>query len=267
MDTGNHRSDTALRHLIGQLDPDESEVQEQMRRLKKIIADGGRTPADEVYGGVPEVMDFGTLLELAVFEPKEADLEYPARLLALHSAWPSLRAAVAMVTRRSRSLMPDHLALHVDGWSCRLPTSSDTPDERERLLRELRVHVDDETSASVRTVAPLWPRILGGLACALLGVLLGLWQQGGVGGVVIAVSLFVLLYAVWGVVSVPVRRLLIRQDGARRRSRAADDLTAAFDQHDALMHQWQSGLATAARFGSWSPSPGYGSVPRQADAP
>ncbi|WP_137231639.1 TMEM198/TM7SF3 family protein [Streptomyces sp. BPSDS2] len=266
-DTENHRSDAALRHLIGQLDPDESEVQEQMRRLKRIIADGGRTPADELSGGVTDPTDFGTLLEQAVFEPKAADLEYPARLLALHSAWPSLRAAVAMLTRRSRSLVPDHLDLHVDGWSCQLPTSSDSPDERERLLRELGTYLDDRTSASIRAVAPLWPRILGGLACALLGVMLGLWLEGSGGGVVITVALFVLLYAVWGVVSVPVRRLLIRQDGTRRRIRAAADLTAAFDQHAALMQQWQSGLAAAARFGSWSPSPGYGSVPRQADAP
>lgn len=218
-------------------------------------------------GGVADVTDFGALLELAVFEPEAADLEYPARLLALHSAWPSLRTAVAMLTRRSRSLVPEHLALHVDGWSCQLTTPSDTPDERERLLRELVTYMDDRTSASVRAVAPLWPRILGGLACALLGVMLGLWLQGSVGGIVITLSLFVLVYAVWGVVSVPVRRLLIRQDGARRRIRAAADLTAALDQHDALMHQWQSGLAAAARFGSWSPSPGYGSVPRQADAP
>ncbi|MEV7460914.1 hypothetical protein [Streptomyces rubiginosohelvolus] len=266
-DTGNHRSDTALRHLIGQLDPDESEVQEQMRRLKRIIADGGRTPADEMSGSVTDVTDFGTLLELAVFEPEEVDLDYPARLLAVHSAWPSLRTAVAMLAHRSRSLVPDQLALHVDGWSCQLTTSSETPDERERLLRELGAYVDDRTSASVRAVAPLWPRILGGLACALLGVMLGLWLQGSMGGIVITVSLFVLLYAVWGMVSVPVRRLLIRQDGDRRRVRAAADLTAAFDQHDALMYQWQIGLAAAVRFGSWSPSPGYGSVPRQADAP
>ncbi|MFQ6850497.1 serine/threonine-protein kinase [Streptomyces sp. 35M1] len=44
-DTGNHRSDTALRHLIGQLDPDESEVQEQIegRALTHFMGEG--TPA------------------------------------------------------------------------------------------------------------------------------------------------------------------------------------------------------------------------------
>ncbi|MFF4950267.1 hypothetical protein [Streptomyces chattanoogensis] len=256
---GNHGTDIALNHLISQLDPDESRMHEQMERLRAIIEHGGDTEAaaaDFKAPKEPETIDFQTLLERAVFEPGTVHLGYPARLLALHSAMPTLRPAVTAMKEKSESLLPEHLTLTVEGWSCQVPTTPTTPDSRQHAVNDLRKYLERRTVAVIGSVAPMWPRVLTCYALAAACAFLAVFLNGAAGSLAKVLTVLLLAYAVWGVAHVPFRRHQLREDGTRRRAEGTAELKKALGQHTHLFQQWRAGLTSATQWNNWSPAAG-----------
>ncbi|WP_043264052.1 hypothetical protein [Streptomyces sp. CT34] len=256
---GSHGTDIALNHLISQLDPDESRMHEQMERLRAIIEHGGDTEAaaaDFKAAKEPETIDFQALLERAVFEPGTVRLGYPARLLALHSAMPSLRPAVTAMKEQSESLFPEHLTLTVDGWSCQVPTAPTAPDSRQQAVNDLRKHLERRTIAVIGSVAPMWPRVLTCFTMAAACAVLAVFLHGAAGSLTKVLTVLLLTYAVWGVAHVPFRQHQLREDGTRRRAESTAELKKALGQHTRLFQQWRAGLTAATHWNDWSPAAG-----------
>lgn len=260
-----HRTDIALSHLISQLDPDERQMREQMERLRAIIQHKGDTATaseEPLETEETDAVDFETLLEQAVFSPESAGLGYPARLLALHSAWPSLRPAVIALAQHSQALLPGHFTLTLNDWSTQLPAEPTAPGTRQRLVAELRGHLERRTDTAVVSVAPLWKRIAACFTASMASVVLALFLGGAVGHLVEILAVLLLSYAGWGVVRVPFRRHQLREDGARRRTESTAELKGALSQHALLLEQWRAGLAAASQWSSWSPPAGEKSKPQ-----
>ena len=124
-------ADSALDHLIDQLEPDEAELRERMAWLRALIKHEGDTESAAAAAAESdqddERLDFATLLARAVFEPEFLQLGPQARQLALISVWESVRASAASMARTSRALIPPEITLSVEGWSCAYPTSPSCP--------------------------------------------------------------------------------------------------------------------------------------------
>lgn len=254
---GEHRTSAALSHLINQLDPDESRMQEQMDRLRSVIrhrGDMGAASADFPDADDAVAVDFQALLERAIFEPESVSLGYPARLMVLHSAWPSLRLAVTTLAEQSGELLPEKLTLAADGWACQLPADPVGSEISDRLIGELQGYLERRTEESIKSVVPVWTRIascfVAALACSALVVVLDGWTSS------LAKLLAVLLFggAIWGLAHVPVRRHLMREDGTRFKTENTALLKVALGQQAQMLRQWKSGLAAAAQSSSWSPA-------------
>ncbi|MFE0377153.1 hypothetical protein ACFW1M_16540 [Streptomyces inhibens] len=256
---GGRGMDIALNHLISQLDPDESRMHEQMGGLHAIIEHQGDTEAATAAfkaAKEPEKVDFQALLERAIFEPRAVHLGYPARLLALHSAMPTLRPAVTALKEQSESLLPEHLTLTVDGWSCQVPTAPTTPESRQQAVSDLRRHLERRTTAAIGSVAPIWPRVFTYFIMAAACAVLALFFDGVAGSLAKVLTVLLLAYAAWGVAHVPFRQHQLRENGARRRTESTAELKKALGQHTRLFQQWRASLTAATHWDDWSPAAG-----------
>lgn len=248
-------TDSALDHLIDQLETDESELQTRMAGLHALIDHEGDLAAASKSGGVqePEALNFGTLMEQAVFEPTQLSLGTAGRQLALSCVWDSIQQASLALADQSRSLMPATITLKVEDWSCAIPTRPSSPFSGDRAKHELVEHVERRTLARIESVVPLWTLTWG---CTVLAVLDGVLLAMITAGAALFCALLVLLVctALWGLAHVPFRRHSLREDGARRRTEGLAVLTQALHEAEELLDEWQHGLAAAEELASWTPS-------------
>ncbi len=253
---GGHRTDIALNHLIGQFDPDENQMYEQMEQLRAIIHHRGDTEAATEFSdsATNHEVNFQSILERAIFEPESVNLGYPARLLSMHSTWSSLRSAVAAISETSEAVFPDRLTLSVDSWTCQLPAVPVSPGEGQQLIAELQGHLEYRTDAAVNSVRPLWPRILTLAVAALAFGGLALFLGGLAAGLAAAAAALLVGSAAWGVLRVPLHRRQLREDGVRRRAESTAQLAGALREHSQLLRQWRAGLTTATHLKTWSPA-------------
>lgn len=259
MHTPGSRTDIAFNHLIGQLDDDEREMNEQMERLRSIIGNGGQEPEPSLknlfsFSPTERANDFQRVLKDAIFEPESVELSYPARLLSLHSTWQSLRSAVFAAAEQSAAALPSALTITVDSWSCSLPADPLPPETTQHLLRDYRKHLEKSTDDAVSSVNPLWPRIFSFAAAAAIAGGLALFLGGAGAALATTASMGLIGAAAWDMIRVPWHRQRLRDDATRRQIAGGTQLTRAFTQHSRLMREWRECLTAVERLEAWSPA-------------
>ncbi|GGW79042.1 hypothetical protein [Streptomyces lomondensis] len=252
-------TDSALDHLIDQLEPDEAEHRERMIRLRALIKHDGDAEAAAAAvdegGQDKERLDFVTLLARAVFEPEFLGLGTAARKLALISVWESVRASAASMARTSRALIPPEITLSVEGWSCAYPTDSSSSFDAIAAADHLVRHVERRTRRQIESIGPAWT--MTATAAALAAVCMGAHTWYAVTGpfsvVLVVLTVVCSLAALGGVAHAPLRRRSLREAGERQRANAAYALTRAVGELENLLDDWRHGLRSADLLDEWHP--------------
>jgi hypothetical protein len=253
-----HYTDSALDHLIDQLEADESELQDRMARLRALIdnegdAEAAAASADESTQE-NERLDFVALLERAVFQPELLQLGVPARRLALDCVWESVRTAAVLMARTSRSLLPAKIILSVEDWSCEYSTDPSRVFDVVRAADDLTEHVERRTREQVESIVPAWT--LTGGACFLAAVDGALIVPFVSGGFILMFSVLMgalILVGLGGIAHVPFRKRSVREAGDRQRLYAAHVLGQAVVELNALLDDWRIGLRSSVALEEWSP--------------
>ncbi|MFC8094633.1 hypothetical protein [Streptomyces sp. NPDC057301] len=252
-----HHVESALERLINQLEPDEADIKEKMRRLERIIEhEGDLRAAEEAHelslGPDGEPVTFMTLLDQAVFEPAAARLGPPARRMALRAIWPSLEVAAARVVADSRNHLPHHITLSIAGWSCTVPTDPQRMVEPGPLVDDLAAYFERRTQRQSEAVVRRWPRVCASLAIgALTGGLVVPFVEGAWLGMFLLVTLVMIGWAAWEIYGVPVRRRHVRQQGDQLRHEAVTKLAKALEQREGFFEEWHASMESLAALTLW----------------
>ncbi|MGW7244308.1 hypothetical protein [Streptomyces sp. NPDC054804] len=247
-------TDSALDHLIDQLESDESEIQERMTGLRTLIGNGGEAVAEDDTPQDNERIDFVTLLERAVFQPELLQLGVPARRLALDCIWESVCAATMSMARTSRSLLPVTISLSVGDWSCEYSTDPSQAFDVFRAADDLTNHVEQRTHEQIESIVPAWSLTAGACALAAVdGALIVPFVSGGFILMFSIVMCVLILVGLAGIAHVPFRRRSVREAGERQRRYAAQLLGRAVAELNVLMDEWRKGLRSSAVLEEWRP--------------
>ncbi|WP_158684991.1 hypothetical protein [Streptomyces sp. LaPpAH-108] len=245
---GGGHAESALDRLIEQLEPDEADMREKMRRLERVIEHEGdleKATAAHRSSLAPDAapVAFMTLLDQAVFEPDDVPLGEPARHMALRVVWPGLENAAQRFVADSRQRLPPHLTLRIAGWKRTVPTDSRTPVQPGPLVDELATHLERQTQAQSDAVVRRWPRVV---AAVVMGVVAGALVVPFVDGMsqwmfgLLALALFG--WAIWEFWSVPFRKKQVRDQGDRLRHEAVTTLSQALRQREEFFEDWRDAM-------------------------
>ncbi|WP_328413849.1 hypothetical protein OG542_25950 [Streptomyces violaceus] len=254
-------AESALDHLIDQLEPDEAELQERMARLRALIKHAGDVDAAEATAeeSAPEDerLDFATLLARAVFEPDALHLGAPARRFALNCVWESVRASAASMARTSHSLIPPAITLSVEGWSCAYSTHPSSSFDVAEAAARLARHLESRTLKQVESIVPAWTMAATAVALAMACVAANTWYVSGpLYGVLTALAVVFGVLALAGVAQAPLRKHSLREAGRRQRAYAAHVLTQAAGELENLLADWRHGLRSSDILHEWHPGKG-----------
>ncbi|GAA3096377.1 hypothetical protein GCM10017687_03740 [Streptomyces echinatus] len=253
---GNH-VESALERLINQLEPDEADIREKMRRLERVIEHGGDLEAatrahESSFGPDTQPVTFMELLDQAVFEPDEAQLGPPARRMALRAIWPSLEHAANRVVTDSRHHLPHHITLSVAGWSSTVPTDPQLLVEPGPLVNDLTSHIKQQTQAQSDAVVRRWPRVccalvIGGFSGSLVVPFVdGAWQ-----GLFLLLTLGMVSWVIWEIWSVPLRKKHVNEQGDRLRNESVATLAKALDQREDFFEEWHEAMKQLTALTLW----------------
>ncbi|MGW0837917.1 hypothetical protein [Streptomyces prunicolor] len=240
--------DSALERLINQLEPDEADLREKMRRLERVIEHGGDLEAakrahESSIGPNAEPVTFMALLDQAVFEPDEAPLGPPARRMALQAIWPSLEQAANRVVADARHHLPHRITLSVAGWSCTVPTDPQLLVEPDPLVNGLIAHIKQQTQVQSDAVVRRWPRVWCALAIGgFIGSLVvpfvdGVWQ-----GLSLLLTLGMVSWVAWEIWSVPLRKKHVTEQGDQLRNESVATLAKALAQCEDFFEEWHEAM-------------------------
>ncbi|MCH5671575.1 hypothetical protein [Streptomyces gilvus] len=252
-------ADSALDHLIDQLEPDEAELQERMARLRALIKHGGdveaaAAAADESQQDI-ERLDFATLLERAVFQPELLQLGVPARRLALDCVWESVRATAASMAQTSRSLLPAVVTLSYGDWTCEYSTASAATFDAAGAADELARHVEQQTREQIESIVPSWTLTMASAALALGCMAANVWYPSDSTSVLFLVlAVLFTTMALGGVAHVPLRKHNRRTAGDKQQAHAWYVLQQAAHELEDLLADWRHGLASAQTLTEWRPN-------------
>lgn len=252
-----HYAESALERLINQLEPDEADMRERMRRLERVIEHGGDLEAAEAahemsLGPDAEPVTFKVLLDQAVFEPATARLGAPARRMALRAIWPGLEHAANRIVAASRHHLPQHVTLSIADWSCTVPTDPQRMVEPGSFLDDLSAHIEQQTQEQSDAVVRRWPRIRGALLTGTLTASLvvpfveGVWQ-----GLFLLVALVMFGWAAWEFCGVPLRRKHVLDQGDRLQHEAVATLAQALDQREDFFEEWHESMKELTALTMW----------------
>ncbi|MFG2569942.1 hypothetical protein ACGFR6_31520 [Streptomyces sp. NPDC048567] len=240
--------ESALERLIDQLEPDEADMRERMRRLERVIEHGGDLEAaDRAHessvspDGAPIALM--ELLDQAIFEPDEVRLSQPARRMALRAIWPDLEEAAQRLVTASRNRLPRHITLSVAGWDCSVPTDPQMMVQSGRVVDELDTHIERQTQVRSDAVARRWPRVIGALVIGAFTLALVVpFVDGAARWFFALLTIGLFTGAVWEFGSVPFRRRRVRDHGDQLRHEAVATMDKALRQCKDLLEDWQDAV-------------------------
>ncbi|MFG3242413.1 hypothetical protein [Streptomyces sp. NPDC048157] len=254
--TGRH-VESALERLIDQLEPDEADMREKMRRLERVIEHGGDLKAADRAHEVSLTPDatpvsLMTLLDQAIFEPDEVRLGQPARRMALHAIWPALESAAQRFVALSRQGLPHHITLRVAGWSCTVATDPRIAVEPGPLIEELATHIEQETRVQSEAVVRRWPRVILALVIGILtGVLVVPFVDGMSRWIYLLLAFGMFTWMIWEIWSVPLRKKHVRDQGNWLRNDAVTTLSRALRQSEDFFEDWHEGMGKLTSLIQW----------------
>ncbi|GGL33569.1 hypothetical protein GCM10010095_18610 [Streptomyces anthocyanicus] len=252
--------ESALERLIDQLEPDEADMREKMRRLERVIEHGGDlVAADRAHessvGPDAAPVALMTLLDKAVFEPDEVRLGQPARRMALRAIWPDLEEAAQRLVTASRERLPRHITLSVAGWDCSVPTDPQLMAQPGQLVDELATHIERQTQVRSDAVVRRWPRVIAALVIGTFTLALVVpFVDGAARWIFALLTIGLFTGAGWEFGSVPFRRKRVRDQGARLRHEAVATLDRALRQCGDLLEDWHDAVEHLDLLTRWGES-------------
>lgn len=239
---------SALERLIEQLDPDEADMRERMRRLERVIEHGGDLEAADRAHESSVALDAApvalmTLLDQAVFEPDEVRLGQPARRMALRAIWPDLEEAAQRLVAVSRSHLPRYITLSVAGWDCSVPTSPQSRVRSGQIVNELATRIEQQTQVRSDAVVRRWPRVISALVIGAFTLALVVPFVDGAARwffTLLTVGLFA--GAAWEFTNVPFRRRRVRDQGDALRHEAVTTMEKALSQCEHFLEDWHDAM-------------------------
>lgn len=245
---GGAHVESALERLIDQLEPDEGDMREKMRRFERIIEYGGDLEAAGRAHDASLALDTApvtlmTLLDQAVFDPDEVRLSQSARRMALHAIWPGLEEAAQRFVTSSEDRLPRHITLTIGAWSCSVPTDKRLMVEPGRLVDELASRIEQQTRGQSDAVVRRWPRVIAALGIgALTGALLVPFIDGTARWIFTLLTIGMFTWASWEMWSVPLRKRRVRDQGIRLRHEAVTTLASALRQCEEFFEDWRDAV-------------------------
>ncbi|MGM9337578.1 hypothetical protein [Streptomyces murinus] len=252
--------ESALERLIDQLEPDEADMREKMRRLERVIEHGGDLVAADRAHESPLAPDAApvalmTLLDQAVFEPDEVQLGQPARRMALRAIWPDLEEAAQHLVTASRDRLPRHITLSVAGWDCSVPTDPQLMVQPGRLIDELATHIERQTQVRSDAVVRRWPRVIAALVIGTFTLALVVpFVDGAAQWIFALLTIGLFTGAGWEFGSVPLRRRRVRDQGDRLRHEAVATMDKALRQCENLLEDWHEAVEQLDLLTRWGES-------------
>ncbi|MGW7359702.1 hypothetical protein ACWGI0_24490 [Streptomyces sp. NPDC054802] len=252
--------ESALERLIDQLEPDEADMRERMRRLERIIEHGGDlVAADRVNESSvsPDAAPVAlmTLLDQAVFEPDEVRLGQPARRMALRAIWPDLEEAAQRLVTTSRDRLPRHITLSVAGWDCSVPTDPRPMVQPSQLVNELATHIERQTQVRSDAVVRRWPRVIAALVIGTFTLALVVpFVDGAARWLFALLTIGLFTGAGWEFGSVPFRRRRVRDQGDRLRHEAVATMDKALRQCEDFLEDWHDAVEQLDLLTRWGES-------------
>ncbi|WP_406740099.1 hypothetical protein [Streptomyces atratus] len=249
--------ESALERLIDQLDPDEADMREKMRRLERVIEHGGDLEAADRAHEASLKPDSApvtlmTLLDEAVFEPDELRLGQPARRMALRAIWPGLENAAQRFVAVSQQRLPRHITLSVAGWSCTVATDPRLMVEPGPLVDELTTHIEQKTQVQSDAVVRRWPRVVVALVIgAFTGTLVVPFVDGVSRWIFSLLTIGMFTWMIWEIWSVPLRKKHVRDQGSRLRHEAVTTLVKALRQCEDFFEDWHEAMGQMTSLTQW----------------
>ncbi|GAA3184968.1 MULTISPECIES: hypothetical protein [Streptomyces] len=259
--SGGRHVESALERLINQLEPDEAHLLEQMRRLERIIEhDGDLKAAGQAHVSVPgpeaEPVTFTALLDQAVFEPDEARLGAAARRMALRAIWPSLKSTTRRIIAESERQLPPTVTLSVARHSVTLPTDPNQHVPPGPLVNGLAARLERQTQARSDAVVRRWPRVFGALLFGVVtGTLVVPFVDGAWRGLFFLFILTAVVWILWEVFGIPLRKRHVREQGDQARNEAVATLATALQQREDFFAEWHEGMQDLADLTLWGGAP------------
>ncbi|MFJ8138727.1 hypothetical protein [Streptomyces sp. NPDC096013] len=252
--------ESALERLIDQLEPDEADMRERMRRLERIIEHGGdleEASRAQEASLAPDAapVEFMTLLDQAVFEPDEIQLGQPARRMALRAIWPGLEKAAQRFVAVSQNRLPRHITLSVADWSCTVATDPQLMVEARPLLDELTAHIEQQTQVQSDAVVRRWPRVVAALVIgAFTGALVVPFVDGVARWIFGLLTIAMFTWPIWEIWSLPLRKKYVRDQGDRLRHEAVTTLDMALRQCEDFFEEWHEAVEQLTFLVEWGGS-------------
>ncbi|MET8505328.1 hypothetical protein ABZV60_11815 [Streptomyces sp. NPDC004787] len=252
--------ESALERLIDQLEPDEADMRERMRRLERVIEHGGDLVAADKANESSMSLDSSpvalmTLLDQAVFEPDEVRLSQPARRMALRAIWPDLEQAAQHLVAASRDRLPRQITLSVAGWDCSVPTDPQLMVPPGQLVDELATYIEQQTQVRSDAVVRRWPRVIAALVIGTFTLALVVPFVDGMARWFFALLTIVLFTgAGWEFWSVPFRRRNVREQGTRLRHEAVATMDKALRQCEDFLEEWHDAVEQLDLLTRWGES-------------
>ncbi|MFL1905166.1 hypothetical protein ACJWDR_39580 [Streptomyces tauricus] len=252
-------AEAAIDRLVGHLEPDEAALHTKKEWLTRFIDHRGNAQAAREEHELrlqadTEVVDFGTLLDNAVFRPSQIALGDDARRFALMQVLPNVRAAAEEIVAGSLGRRQRTVRVTIEGWHTDLPTDPsvtvDGPSLAEHLTDELRAGTENRAEAVDRDLL----RRVGGPTGGLVAVVLAPFLLSGFllwSALIIGVTC-----AVWGALDlnrVPAERRRIREAGEARCHSARHTLSQVLDQRINFFADWDQHVARTRELRAWDP--------------
>ncbi|MER5222979.1 hypothetical protein [Streptomyces flaveus] len=252
-------AEAAVDRLIGHLEPDEATLYTKIEWLRRFVDHRGNEEAAQEEHELrrqadAEVMDFGTLLDNAVFKPSQIALGDDARRLALMQVLPNLRAAAEEIVTASLSRRQPTIRIAIEGWHTDLPTDpSESVDERalaDRLDADLLARTEAAAGAVDRNLPRRFGGTVGGLAVLALAPFLFV-------GALLSLALILgVAISTWGLLDlnrVPAERRRILADGTRQRQIAQRMLSQVLSMRIKFFADWDTHVARLRELRAWDP--------------
>lgn len=256
VNSGGH-VESALERLIDQLEPDEADMRERMRRLERVVEHRGDLEAvgrahESSLAPDAAPVAFMTLLDQAIFEPDEVRLGQPARLMALRAIWPGLEDAAQRFVTASQDRLPRHITLSVAGWSCTVATDPQLMVEPGPLVDELAAHIEQQTKVQSDAVVRRWPRVVAALVMgAFTGALVVPFVDDASRWIFALLTIGMFTWMIWEIWSVPLRKRHVIDQGNRLRQEAVTTLAKALRQCEDLFEDWREAMEQLPFLSQW----------------
>ncbi|MCL6736143.1 hypothetical protein [Streptomyces neyagawaensis] len=252
-------AEAAIDRLIDHLEPDEAALHTKIEWLRRFVDHRGDEAAareeQELRRQVDaEVMDFGTLLDNAVFKPSQVALGDDARRLALMEVLPNLRVAAEEITAASRRHRQPHIRVAIEHWHTDLPTDPSQPVDARALADDLDADLLARTEEAARKVDRDPVRLFGGTAGGAAVALVTPWLLAeALIWPVVFIGVAIMGWGLMDLSRVPAQRRRIHEDGVLRRRRAQQTLSQVLGQRIRFFSDWNAHLARLEELRVWDP--------------